>query len=111
MVHQYGRCDRGEKEVCTRCEFRARLAAHVEHAAEAEESEWDEFQGALVDKMFDAIYALHRTRRERFTAEHAAIANSWEAAARLIELSEIVGRLRRQLMADVRSTEDERRPE
>ena len=111
MVHDYGRCDSGDARLCPRCEFRARLAAHIDSAAEAEESEWDEFQGSLIDKMFDAIYALHRTRRELFTDEHNEIANSWEAATRMIEVSEIVGRLRRQLMRDVRSADEERGPE
>ena len=107
MVYDNGRCDSSDAMLCPRCEFRARLAAHIENAAEADESEWDEFQGSLIDKMFDATYALHRTRRELFTDEHDEIGNSWEAATRLIELSEIVGRLRRQLMLDIRSTDEE----
>jgi len=101
MMHTYRECATSDGKLCARCEFRERLTAHVDRMAEARESKWDAFQGEFVDTMHDAIYALHRARRERFTDKHDEIANAWEAATRLIELFENVGRLRQQLMADV----------
>jgi len=56
-------------------------------------------QGDLADQMFDALYALHRSRRERFTDRHDEIANAWESATRLVEVYEGLRQLRRCVMA------------
>jgi len=87
-------------EMCPTCEFRERLNALICRASDGSEKVWNACQGDLADQMFDAVYALHRSRRERFTDRHDEIANAWEAATRLVELYEGLRRLRRRVMAD-----------
>jgi hypothetical protein len=85
---------------CPIGEFRQRLHALICRAGDGSEKAWNQCQGELVDYMFDAIHALHRVRRERFTDAHDEIANAWEAATRLVEVDQALRRLRRRVMTD-----------
>ncbi len=98
--------DHDDGQMCPECEFRSRLADLIQRAADGHERHWDDLQGGLVDCMFDAMWALRRTRREKFTDEHDEIANSWDSATRLVELLERLRRLRRRVMADKSLLED-----
>jgi hypothetical protein len=98
--HDYRQCDNGDGKVCPECQFKQRLCDLIARAAQGSERKWDAVQGRLVDRMFDATYALHRTRRERFTDEHDEIANSWEAANMLVQLFAMLNDLRVQVIND-----------
>lgn len=98
--HDYTKCDGGDGHVCPACQFKARLSELIQRAADGHERHWDDVQGSLVDRMFDATWALHRTRRERFTDEHDEIANSWEAANMLVQLFIALNDLRVRVMDD-----------
>lgn len=87
-------------QLCPVCEFKSRLAVLIQRTADGHERHWDDLQGGLVDCMFDAMWALRRTRRERFTDEHDEIANAWEAAARLVQLAVLLSDLRDRVMDD-----------
>ncbi len=50
------------------------------------EEEFDQGFGDLIDDMHDAVGALHRAARERYTDKHDEIANSWEAATKLVRI-------------------------
>ncbi len=52
--------------------------------------DWDRGFGDLIDHMHDAVAALHRLRRERWTDKHNDIANSWEAAEKLVQIAAAV---------------------
>jgi hypothetical protein len=98
--HDYTKCDDGDGAVCPMCQFKARLSTLIERAAEGHERYWDDFQGELVDRLHDVIWALHRTRRERFTDEHDDIANGWEAANKLVQMFVALHELRDTVMDD-----------
>jgi len=51
------------------------------------DEEFDQGFGDLIDDMHDALAALHRVRRERYTSKHNEIANSWEAAQKLVKIA------------------------
>ena len=97
--------DDGEQSKCPTCRFRNRLAQEIEGAAECRERHWDDLQGNLVDLMFEASWALHRSRRERFTSAHDDVANAWEAATKLVELFSLLDDLRLQLAGDGQADE------
>jgi hypothetical protein len=105
--HDYRQCDNGDGQVCPECRFKQRLCQLIDRAAKGRERRWDAVQGGLVDRMFDATYALHRTRRERFTDEHDVIANSWESANMLVQLFVMLNDLRVQVMNDPKLGDDE----
>ncbi len=54
------------------------------------EEEFDQGFGDLIDDMHDALGALHRAARERYTDKHDEIANSWEAAEKLVRIAAAV---------------------
>jgi len=56
------------------------------------EEEFDQGFGDLVDDLHDALAAINRARRERFTDKHDEIANSWEAATKLVRIKAAVQR-------------------
>jgi hypothetical protein len=86
--------------VCPIREFRQRLHTLICRAGDGSEKAWNQCQGELVDYMFDAIHALHRVRRERFTDAHDEIANASEAANKLVVIDQALRRLRRLVMTD-----------
>jgi hypothetical protein len=85
-IHNYRQCADDDGMLCPTCEFRERLNASICRASDGSEKAWNTCQGDLADQMFDALYALHRSRRERFTDRHDEIANAWESATRLVEV-------------------------
>ncbi len=97
--HDFTRCDDGGA-LCPTCQFKSRLSALIQRAAEGYERYWDDLQGELVDRLHEVIWALHRTRRERFTDEHDDIANGWEAANKLVQVFVALHELRDTVMAD-----------
>jgi len=99
--------DHDEGHLCPACEFKSRLAVLIQRMADGHERHWDDLQGSLVDCMFDAMWALRRTRRERFTDEHDEIANSWDAATRLVELAVRLSNLRDRVMTDPSLEDDD----
>ena len=99
-IHNYRQCADDDGMLCPTCEFRERLNALICQASDGSEKAWNACQGDLADQMFDAVYALHRSRRERFTNRHDEIANAWESATRLVEVYEGLRRLRWRVMAD-----------
>jgi hypothetical protein len=105
--HDYRRCDDGDETICPMCQFKARLSTLFQRAGEGHERGWDDVAGGLVDRLFDAIWALHRTRRERFTDEHDMIANSWEAANKLVQVFIALEHLRRETIDDDTLDDDE----
>ena len=54
------------------------------------EEEFDQGFGDLIDDMHDALAALHRAARERYTDKHDEIGNSWEAATKLVRIARAV---------------------
>jgi hypothetical protein len=98
--HDFTKCDNGDGTICPMCQFKARLSTLIQRAADGHERYWDDLQGSLVDRMFDATWALHRTRRERFTDEHDEIANSWDAASMIMQLFVALNELRVRVMDD-----------
>lgn len=54
------------------------------------EEEFDDGFGDLVDDMHDALAAINRARRERVSCKHDDIANSWEAATKLVRIAAAV---------------------
>lgn len=48
------------------------------------EEEFDQGFGDLIDDLHDALAALNRAARERYTNRHDEIANSFEAATKLV---------------------------
>lgn len=98
--HDYTRCGDDAGQLCPTCQFKQRLSEFLQRAADGHERWWDDVQGGLVDRLFDAIWALHRTRRERFTDEHADIANSWEAANKLVQVFVALDELREHVIDD-----------
>lgn len=73
---------------CPGC-IRAVQAALEFDIADGEE-EFDEGFGDLIDDLHDATAAIHRARREKFTRKHDEIANSWEAATKLVKIAAAV---------------------
>lgn len=57
------------------------------------EEEFDHGFGDLVDDMHDALAALHRASRERYTLKHDEIANTHEAALKLFRIKNAIERL------------------
>jgi|GEM_PF-2895385 hypothetical protein len=56
------------------------------------EEEFDQGFGDLLDDMHEAIAAIHRARRGQYTRKHKDIENSWEAAAKLVQIAVAVER-------------------
>jgi hypothetical protein len=56
------------------------------------EAEFDAGFGDLIDAMHDALAAIHRARRGQFTSKHDDIANTWEAATKLVQVAAAVER-------------------
>jgi hypothetical protein len=52
--------------------------------------EFDQGFGDLLDDLHDALAAIHRARREQFTSKHDEIANTWEAATKLVRIAAAV---------------------
>lgn len=75
---------------CSGC-VRAVYAALDFDMADGDE-EFDAGFGDMIDAMHDALAAIHRARRERFTTKHDDIANVWEAATKLVEVAAAIER-------------------
>lgn len=79
---------------CPLCQFKSKLSAMIGfNAAEAEHT-WNKKVGQIADLCFDAVWAIHRTRREGFTEAHDNVANAWDAANNLTTLYAALDELR-----------------
>lgn len=95
------------RELCPYCEFKSALMDEFRTAAEKPEHTWNKATGAITDKLFDAVWALHRLRREGFTDEHDMIANEQEAAERLVEVYRALDGYRERYGIDLQAEADE----
>lgn len=75
-------------EVCPGCV--AAVQAAIDFDIGDGEEEFDEGFGDLIDDMHDALAALHRAHREKYTDKHNEIANSSEAATKLVQIASAV---------------------
>lgn len=57
------------------------------------EEEFDDGFGNLIDDMHDALAALHRVARARYTLKHDPKVNSCEAARKLVRVQEAIEEL------------------
>ena len=98
MDSQYGHDFRSgetcKSKRCPLCQFKSRLAGMLEFCKDEPEHTWNKKVGSLADLLFDAVWAIHRTRREGFTKDHDEVANSWEAANNLATLYVALDKLR-----------------
>ena len=98
--HDYTKCDDdGDGHVCPACQFKARLSELIQRAADGHERHWDDVQGSLVDRMFDATWALHRTAASG-SPTSTTTSNPWEAANMLVQLFVALNDLRVRVMDD-----------
>ena len=81
-------------EPCPWCEFKSELMDELIKARNAPEHVWNKVTGELTDRLYDAVYALYRLRREGFTDEHDMIANHQDAAERLVSVYHALDGLR-----------------
>ena len=79
-----------DDEPCPGCVIALQSAMDFDIEDGAEE--FDEGFGDLIDAMHDALSAINRARREPFTSKHDEIANTWEAATKLVQVSALVTR-------------------
>ena len=68
------------------------MQAALEYDIQDGGKDFDRGFGDLLDDMHNALAAIHRVRRERFTNKHDEIANSWEAATKLVQIATAVHR-------------------
>ena len=54
------------------------------------DEEFDQGFGDLIDDMHDALAAINRARRGKFTTKHDEMANTWEAANKLVRIANAV---------------------
>jgi len=80
-----------ERDVCQGC-INA-VQAVIDFDIGDGEEEFDHGFGDLVDDMHDALAALHRAYRERYTSKHDEIANTHEAAMKLVRIKNAVEHL------------------
>jgi hypothetical protein len=66
------------------------VQAAIEFDNDDGDQDWDSGFGDLIDDLHDALAALHRLRREKWTDKHNDIANSWEAATKLVQIAAAV---------------------
>jgi hypothetical protein len=92
---------------CPWCEFKSRLCDEIAEARDKPEHVWNKVVGDLQDRLFDAVWALHRVRREGFTTEHDLIANEFEAGERLVSVFHALDGFRSQFGIDLNDEEEE----
>ena len=98
-----GQC---ESKPCPWCEFKSQLCEEIEMARDKPEHVWNKVVGELQDRLYDAVWALHRVRRTGFTTEHDPIANEFEAAEKLVSVFHALDGFRDQFGIDLHD-EDE----
>jgi hypothetical protein len=98
-----GECD---SKPCPWCEFKSSLMDEISSARDKPEHVWNKVVGDLQDRLYDAVWALHRVRREGFTTEHDLIANEQEAAERLVSVFHALDGFRCQFGIDLHDEED-----
>jgi hypothetical protein len=79
---------------CRFCRFKNELRELVRDASDKPEHVWHKVVGGLSDRLFDAVWALHRVRRSGFTDDHDMIANEHEAAQRLVDVFKVLDEFR-----------------
>ncbi|MFM8494083.1 MAG: hypothetical protein ACKOEM_00960 [Planctomycetia bacterium] len=79
-----------DDEVCRGCVCAVQAVLELD-LADGEE-EFDHGFGDLIDDLHDAVAAIHRAKREQFTSKHDEIANTWEAATKLVQIANAVSR-------------------
>ncbi len=72
------------QEPCGGCTSALQAVIDVDSGDSEVDFEWA--FGVLMDDLHDAVSALHRVRRERWTDRHDQIANSQEAADKLVRI-------------------------
>ena len=92
--HSYMSRDDCNAEKCPVCEFKHMLSDAVCQSSVSSEGMWHEEFGAISDRLFDAVWALNRVRRELFTDDHDEIANGWNAANSLVGVYVALDQLR-----------------
>lgn len=93
-------------EPCRWCRFKSELMDELIEARNAPEHVWHKLTGELTDRLYDAVYALYRLRREGFTNEHDMIANHQEAAERLVSVYHALDGFRQQFGIVLHDDED-----
>jgi hypothetical protein len=96
-----------EDERCPFCELADGLEEIIHEASKQPEHVWNKVVGGLSDRLFDAVWAINRTRRTGFTDEWDPIANEHEAAAKLVQVFHLLEGFRDQLGIDLRGEADE----
>lgn len=79
---------------CRFCRFKTELSLLLEVARDKPEHAWHKLVGELSDRLFEAVWALHRSRRSGFTDDHDAIPNEHEAAERLVYVFTVLDEFR-----------------
>ena len=88
-------------ELCPWCEFKTELMDEIRKARDKPEHVWNKVVGDLQDRLYDAVWALHRVRRTGFTTEHDLIANEQEAAEKLVSVFHALDGFRDQFEIDL----------
>jgi hypothetical protein len=76
-------------------------------ARDKPEHVWNKVVGDLQDRLYDAVWALHRVRRTGFTTEHDLIANEQEAAEKLVSVFHALDGFRDQFGIDLHDEEED----
>jgi hypothetical protein len=68
----------------------------ISDARDMPEHAWNKAVGELSDRLFDAVWALNRSRRCGFTDKWDTIANEQEAAEKLVSVWKVLDEFREQ---------------
>lgn len=90
--------------MCPYCQFISELCDVIEEANDKPEHVWNKALGELQDRLFDAVWAIHRTRRTGFAQQPDPIANEFEAASKLVAVFKVLDDFREKCGIDLSYT-------